>query len=144
MRGDRWGSGRVRRGLSSGEAWIRGCCFRETPGPHHKVCGEFLSYETLHILKEMGILWTMTAPIIKHFRLSSPRTEAKIHFSFSRPGMSRYKLDEELLNNARSAGADVFRGVCMRSFHQQDQELIRIETKMGFLCAAFIYSYRKT
>ena len=69
----------------------------KTHGPHHKVCGEFLSFEALGYLKEMGILLDDDIPVIKYFRLSSPRSKAKFTFPFPGRGMSRYKLDEELL-----------------------------------------------
>jgi flavin-dependent dehydrogenase len=108
-------------------------------GPHHKVCGEFLSYETLDLLEEIGISLDDDSPAIKHFQLSSPRSEATFTFPFPGRGMSRHTLDEELLKNAASAGADVFRGVCMRSFQQQDKGVIRIETTNGDFYARHLF-----
>jgi menaquinone-9 beta-reductase len=100
----------------------------KTQGPHHKVCGEFLSFEALEYLNEMGIFLNNDIPVVKYFQLFSSRSNAGFTFPFPGRGISRYKLDEELLSNAKEAGADVFRGVCMTSYHQEDDGLFRIET----------------
>jgi flavin-dependent dehydrogenase len=80
-------------------------------GPHHKVCGEFLSFESMGYLKEMGIFIGNDTPVIKHFQFSSPRSNTGFTFPFPGRGISRYKLDEELLNNAKERGVQVLRGV---------------------------------
>lgn len=96
--------------------------------PHHKVCGEFLSFETIDYLQEMGISLDDASPVIKHFQLFSSGSKTTFTFPLAGRGRSRYALDEELLNNAGNAGADVFRGICMRSYHQEDENSVRIET----------------
>ena len=100
----------------------------KTQGPHHKVWGEFLSFESVEFLNEMGIFLNVEAPVIKNFQLFSPQSNTGFTFPFPGRGISRYKLDEELLNNAKKAGADIFRGVCLRSYHQKDHGLYRIQT----------------
>jgi flavin-dependent dehydrogenase len=95
---------------------------------HHKVCGEFLSFEALVFLNEMGILLNDDTPVVKHFRLYSPHSKASFTFPLPGRGVSRYKLDEELLNNAKNAGAEVFRGICVRDYHKESDGLIKIET----------------
>ena len=100
----------------------------KTQGPHHKVCGEFLSFESIEYLKEMGIYLGDDTPVIKYFQLFSPRSNTGFTFPFPGRGVSRYKLDEELLDNAKEAGADIFRGACMRNYHEEDDGLFRIET----------------
>jgi menaquinone-9 beta-reductase len=100
----------------------------KTKGPHHKVCGEFLSFEALEYLLEMGISLNGDIPVVKYFQLFSSRFNSGFTFPFPGRGISRYKLDEELLNNAKMAGADVFRGECMRSYQEEDDGLFRIET----------------
>jgi len=111
----------------------------KTHGPHHKVCGEFLSFETLSYLKEMGIFLNDDSPVIKYFRLFSPRSKAEFTFPFPGRGMSRYKLDEELLNNAKHAGVDVFRGICMRDYHKENKGLVRIETTTCDFYARYLF-----
>ena len=111
----------------------------KTQGPHHKVCGEFLSFESIEYLNEMGIFLNVDAPVIKHFQLFSPRSNTGFTFPFPGRGISRYKLDEELLNNAKEAGADVFRGVCMRNYHQEGGGLFRIQTSGNYFFARHLF-----
>ena len=111
----------------------------KTQGPHHKVCGEFLSFESIEYLKQMGISLDDDTPIIKHFKFYSPRSNTGFTFPFPGRGISRYKLDEELLNNAKQAGADIFRGVCMRSYHEEKRELFRIQTSENNFYARHLF-----
>jgi len=111
----------------------------KTQEPHHKVCGEFLSFESIEYLKEMGVLLNDDIPIIKHFQLFSPRANAGFTFPFPGRGLSRYKLDEELLNNVKEAGADVFRGVCMRSCQEEGRDLFRVQTNVNDFYARHLF-----
>lgn len=111
----------------------------KTQGPHHKVCGEFLSFEALEYLKEMGIRVNEDSPVIKHFQLCSPRSNVHFTFPFPGRGLSRYKLDEDLLSNAQEAGADVFRGVRMRDYRKEDKGLIKVETSAGDFYARYLF-----
>jgi flavin-dependent dehydrogenase len=111
----------------------------KTQGPHHKVCGEFLSFESVEYLKEMGIHLDDDTPLIKHFKLFSPRSNTGFTFPFPGRGISRYKLDEELLNNAKKAGADIFRGVCMRSYHEESRGFFRIQTSVNDFYARHLF-----
>jgi flavin-dependent dehydrogenase len=108
-------------------------------GPHHKVCGEFLSFEALSYLKEMGISLNEDSPAIKYFQIFSPRSMASFTFPFPGRGVSRYNLDEELLNNAKNAGADIFRGSCMRDYHKQEDGFFKIETNTGDFYARHLF-----
>jgi len=110
----------------------------KTHGPHHKVCGEFLSFEAHTYLKEMGILLDDDCPVIKYFKLFSRRSNAIFNFTFPGRGISRYKLDEDLLNNAKQAGAEVFRGICMVDY-KKDAGSFKIETNKGDLYARHVF-----
>ena len=111
----------------------------KTQGPHHKVCGEFLSFESIEYLNEMGIFLNLDAPVIKYFQLFSPRSNTGFTFPFPGRGISRYKLDEELLNNAKDAGADIFRGVCMRSYHEEEKGIFKIQTSENDFYAKHLF-----
>jgi flavin-dependent dehydrogenase len=121
------------------KAGYHAAVLEKTHGPHHKVCGEFLSFEALFNLKEMGIYLNENIPLVKHFQLFSPRSSASFTFPFPGRGISRYKLDEELLNNVKDAGADVFRGTGMRSYHKEENGLFRIETNEGDFYARHLF-----
>ena len=106
---------------------------------HHKVCGEFLSFEALVFLKEIGIFLSDDIPFVKHLQLYSPHSKASFTFPLAGRGVSRYKLDEDLLNNAKDNGADVFRGVCMRDYYEEDDGSFKIETNRGDFYAKHLF-----
>jgi flavin-dependent dehydrogenase len=84
---------------------------RET-GPHHKVCGEFVSIEAQHDLRRLGIdLAELGAVPIDHVRLVRGNTVVEAALPFTAMGLSRRCLDEALLDAARREGAQVERGV---------------------------------
>ena len=81
--------------------------------PFHKVCGEYISLESWNFLEHLGYpLSDMELPIIKNLTVSSPNGNT-IHHSLPLGGfgISRYKIDAELAQLARSMGAVVMEGV---------------------------------
>jgi flavin-dependent dehydrogenase len=83
-----------------------------TRGPHHKVCGEFLSAEAQALANYLGLdLEAMGATSIATFRLASGPSQAEAPLPFCGAGLSRYRLDQALLNAAEAAGAEIVRGV---------------------------------
>lgn len=84
---------------------------RET-GPHHKVCGEFLSIEAVAHLRQLGLdPLALGAVPIERIRLVSGRIAAEAPLPFGALGLSRHALDEALLDRAEAAGARIERGV---------------------------------
>jgi len=81
-------------------------------GPHHKVCGEFLSAEALCYLKRIGIdAQALGAKPIQYIRLHTGRKSVHAALPFPALSLSRRVLDEALLERAQSVGCDVRRGV---------------------------------
>jgi len=87
-----------------------------------------LSSEAMGFLEEMGISLDENVPYIKYFKLFSVRSKAGFTFPSMGRGISRYKLDEDLLRNAENAGVHVFRGICMRRYKKNDQNIFQVET----------------
>lgn len=84
-------------------------------GPHHKVCGEFLSVEACDHLATLGIDATaLGAVVMDTIQVISGRHTAQAPLSFTALGLSRFRLDEALLERAAMSGADVERGVRVR------------------------------
>jgi flavin-dependent dehydrogenase len=87
-----------------------------TTGPHHKVCGEFLSAETTAHLKRLGIdpsdLGAMAIDRVAIFGATRCGTFRLPFRGFS---LSRYALDEAILARAKDAGAELRLGVAVRS-----------------------------
>lgn len=91
---------------------------------HHKVCGEFLSYEAVQNLQELGIdLKTLGAVPITQTRLIKGNKTVSAPLSFQAQSVSRYLLDEAVLNLAQDAGAVINRGVTITDL---------VETKNGW------------
>jgi flavin-dependent dehydrogenase len=80
--------------------------------PFHKVCGEYISNESLPFLEKLGVpISTWGLPAITELKISAPNGES---YEFTLPlggfGISRYKLDEFLYHIAISKGVSVFTG----------------------------------
>ncbi len=83
----------------------------QSDAAHDKVCGDFLSYEAIHYLRALGIdLERMGAVEVSNVRLASRELIGECALPFTGMGLSRRLLDEALLANARSCGAEVLRG----------------------------------
>ena len=82
-----------------------------TAGPHHKVCGEFLSSEAQELLGELGLdVWKCGAAPASYLGLEFGEYQAKIKLPFRGAGLSRFRLDQLLLDAAAQSGAEVIRG----------------------------------
>ena len=85
-------------------------------GPTHKVCGEFLSGDALTELSESGVDIASTgASPIHSVRLVHHRRVAEAKLPFDAAGLSRFALDEALLQRASLLGADLLRGERVRT-----------------------------
>lgn len=81
-------------------------------GPHHKVCGEFLSIEAQRDLERIGLDMAQLGPVpIERVRLISGTRDAEAPLPFAALGLSRKLLDEALLELAAKRGARIERGV---------------------------------
>ena len=84
-------------------------------GPHHKVCGEFVSGEAALYLDDLGIdLVALGAVRLRAVRLAAGRQVAAAPLPFPAFSLSRLVLDEALLRAAAAAGAEVRRGTSVR------------------------------
>lgn len=78
---------------------------------HHKVCGEFLSWEAVTYIAQLGIdLRALGAVPIHGMRLARRKCIAECELPFPAMSLTRRALDEALLSNASQAGAVVSRG----------------------------------
>jgi menaquinone-9 beta-reductase len=83
----------------------------QSTAPHHKVCGEFLSHESIACLDRLGIdLRALGAVPIYSVRLSARHEIAACDLPFPALSLTRRTLDEALLTLAVDAGANVLRG----------------------------------
>jgi menaquinone-9 beta-reductase len=92
-----------------------------TRAPHHKVCGEFLSTEAQTLIAYLGLdLKALGASGISIFRLASGSRVAESALPFRGAGLSRYRLDQALLQAAETAGAEVMRAVTVTQIEPRE------------------------
>jgi menaquinone-9 beta-reductase len=83
----------------------------QAAGPHHKVCGEFLSREAVAYLETLGLNPRSFGAVPIHgVRLAAHHTIAACELPFPALSLTRRTLDEALLTLAAQSGAQVFRG----------------------------------
>lgn len=89
--------------------------------PHHKVCGEFLSAEAIHYLRQAGIEpLDLGAHPIQRVRLHTGARSVEARLPFTALSLSRHILDESLLSKAQQAGCAVRRGACVDRLEAED------------------------
>jgi flavin-dependent dehydrogenase len=88
-------------------------------GPHDKVCGEFLSEEAARTLSELGIdLAALGAAQISAVRLHERSKSVTVELPFRAYSLSRRILDEAIMASASSFGAELRRGVHIKSLER--------------------------
>jgi flavin-dependent dehydrogenase len=102
-------------------AWLaevgrRVVLFEREPGPHQKVCGEFVSVEAAGYLADLGVdLPGLGAVPVERIRAVAGRTMAEAALPFPAFSLSRAVMDEALLRAAAERGVDLRRGMAVRA-----------------------------
>lgn len=96
--------------IQSVKAGYKVVLFEKEKYPFHKVCGEYISFESWNFLQELGVpLSDWNLPIIKRLLVSSPDGNYIEHdLPLGGFGISRYKLDSAMAEIARTAGVELF------------------------------------
>jgi flavin-dependent dehydrogenase len=85
-------------------------------GPHHKVCGEFLSSETHAYLAHLDIdPGALGAVPISHVSVRTGTASTVVALPFRALSLSRFRLDQGILDCAVEQGVELRRGVSVRS-----------------------------
>jgi flavin-dependent dehydrogenase len=86
--------------------------------PHHKMCGEFISQEAIDALQRAGIHpGRLGAETIERVRLHSGHHTTSAPLPFTALSLSRFVLDEALLQQTAACGCAVRRGACVNRLH---------------------------
>ena len=87
-----------------------------TAKPHNKVCGEFLSFETQTQLQRLGVdPSSLGAVPVERLALYSSSRSVTSALPFRALSLSRYRLDDALLQCAQNSGARLKRNVAVKS-----------------------------
>jgi flavin-dependent dehydrogenase len=90
------------------------------PGPHDKVCGEFLSGEAVLYLRQLGLdPVALGAVPVERVTLTRGNRSQSCSLPFPAFSLSRRRLDEALLVAAADAGATLRRGVAARALERR-------------------------
>lgn len=90
---------------------------------HHKVCGEFISYEAAYYLQSLGLnLATLGAEPIHQARFYNGEQELLFDLPYPAWSLSRRVLDSSLLDRAEAVGALVERGTVVRQLSRAGNE----------------------
>ena len=101
------------------------------PMNHHKVCGEFLSRETVEYLQQAGLSpIELGAAPIRCIRFSTGRRAVYANLPFRAFSLSRYVLDGVMLERAEERGCEVRRGVFVDRVEPHDREW-RVQLRDG-------------
>jgi flavin-dependent dehydrogenase len=111
------------------------------PGPHDKVCGEFLSGEAVLYLRRLGLDPAALGALPVESLAIAGRGEARrCRLPFPAFSLSRRRLDEALLARAASAGAELRRGTGVRALERSGtgwqarlEDGRRVEAREAFL-----------
>jgi len=85
-------------------------CYEKEKYPFHKVCGEYISFESWNFLEELGIpLSDLNLPSINQLMISAPNGKyLEQELPLGGFGISRYTLDSALAKIATKCGASIF------------------------------------
>jgi len=98
--------------IQCAQAGYQTILFEKENYPFHKVCGEYISFESWNFLEELGVpLSQMSLPVIRRLLVTAPNgKELEQDLPLGGFGISRYKLDAILAEIARQNGVKVMEG----------------------------------
>jgi len=98
--------------IQCAQAGYRTILLEKEKYPFHKVCGEYISFESWNFLEELGVpLSQMNLPIIRRLLVTAPNGKAlEQSLPLGGFGISRYKLDAILAEIARQNGVELIEG----------------------------------
>lgn len=107
--------------------------------PHDKVCGDFLTSEAVTALASLGVHPdSLGAAAIREVRIVLGERIAAARLPFPAVGLTRRALDEALLARAVAYGAEVRRGVTVRSLVSAGSGF-RVATSGGLQTAEAVF-----
>jgi flavin-dependent dehydrogenase len=117
-------------GLANAILLSRGQCkvllIERNEYPFHKVCGEYISNESLPFLQSLGIdTEALGASRISRLTVSSPYgTTLDVPLQMGAFGLSRYRLDDALAQLARQSGCEIRENTTVQEIIFQDNRFV--------------------
>lgn len=104
--------------------------FEKEKYPFHKVCGEYISFESWNFLEELGVpLSEMNLPEIKKLIVTAPNGKMiQSGLGLGGFGISRYTLDNQLATIAKKSGVTILEETKVNDiFFEKDQFTIKTD-----------------
>lgn len=119
--------------------------FEKEKYPFHKVCGEYISFESWNFLEGLGIpLSDLQLPMISNLIVSAPNgKQLKQDLPLGGFGISRYKLDAMLKGIAEQSGVTLFENNKVTDVNFLNKEFLLQTTQGKFTCFICCGSYGK-
>ncbi len=114
--------------------------------PFHKVCGEYISNETLPFMQRLGVdLDALGVSRITRLQVTAPGG-----YSLHAPlplggyGISRYTLDHHLYKTALASGAEVHTGLRVQAIKAEGEQFaVQLDTGLTFTTGLVVGAYGK-
>ena len=118
--------------IQCAQAGYRTVLFEKEKYPFHKVCGEYISFESWNFLEELGVpLSQMDLPVIRRLLVTAPNgKELEHNLPLGGFGISRYKLDAILAEIAMQNGVELIDGTKVEDI-KFEKEMFTLQTSTG-------------
>ncbi len=120
--------------IQSAKAGFSVILFEKEVYPFHRVCGEYISLESFNFVESLGLnIREMNLPIVNRLLISSPDgNKIEQALDLGGFGISRYQIDYQLYQIAKSLGVTVVEGIKVDDI-QFNKEHFSIQSTMGMI-----------
>lgn len=128
------------------EEGLQVALFEKEEYPFHRVCGEYVSLESWDFLLRLGLpLPQMQLPQIRRLEVSSPQGRVlTLPLDLGGFGISRYRLDQLLLEQAQQRGVRVLQNTEVSGIERQGRDCWWVTSPRGIMeCRLAVGSFGK-
>jgi flavin-dependent dehydrogenase len=117
--------------IQSARAGYKTILFEKEKYPFHKVCGEYISFESWNFLDDLGVpLSQMNLPLIRRLLVTAPNgRELEQDLPLGGFGLSRYKLDAMLADIAKGNGVEILERMKVEDI-KFENEIFSVQSSM--------------
>jgi len=131
--------------IQSARAGYKTIVFEKEKYPFHKVCGEYISFESWNFLEDLGVpLSQMNLPLIRRLLVTAPNgKELEQDLPLGGFGLSRYTLDAMLADIAKRNGVEIVERTKVEDI-KFENEMFNVQSSMrNIQCKVTVGSFGK-
>jgi flavin-dependent dehydrogenase len=131
--------------ILAADAGYKVALFEKEEYPFHKVCGEYISFESYDFLDRLGLpLHTWNLPVIKKLMVTDVNGKGYYFpLDLGGFGISRFKIDDALYQLALKKDVEVFTSTKVKDVLFEENEHIIQTNKQNFFAKVIAGSYGK-